>query len=103
MLYYIRTLNLRRFIFWKRLHVLLILTVNHRDKILHLNLKGTATLMISMFYMKELYEPWILISFSGNSVAKIWKLWAFEYLQMDSNGSGHFVGLVTSHSLIKYA
>ena len=34
---------------------------------------------------------------------KMCKLWAFEYLQMDCNGSGQFVGLVTSHSLIKYA
>ena len=34
---------------------------------------------------------------------KIWKLCAFEYLQMDCNGGGHIVGLVTSHSLIKYA
>ena len=30
----------------------------------------------------------------------MWKLWAFEYLQMDCNGSGHIVGLVTSLSLI---
>ena len=66
-------------------------------------LKGAATLMISMFYMKGLYEPSILIPVSSKSVEKIWKLWAFEYLQMDSYGSGHFVGLVTSHSLIKYA
>ena len=28
------------------------------------------------------------------------KLWAFEYLQMDYNESGHIVGLVTSLSLI---
>ena len=34
---------------------------------------------------------------------KMWKLWAFEYLQMDCYGSGHIVGLVTSLSLIKYA
>ena len=34
---------------------------------------------------------------------KMKKLWAFEYLQMDCNGSSHIVGLVTSHSLIKYA
>ena len=33
-------------------------------------LKGTATLMISMFYMKELYEPWILIPVSSKSVEK---------------------------------
>ena len=32
-----------------------------------------------------------------------WKLWAFEYLQMDCNRSDHIVGLVTTHSLIKYA
>ena len=30
----------------------------------------------------------------------MWKLWAFEYLQMDCNGSGNIVGLVTSLSLI---
>ena len=34
------------------------------------DLKGTATLMISMFYMKELSEPWILIPVSSNSVEK---------------------------------
>ena len=33
-------------------------------------LKGTATLMTSMFYMKELYEPWILIPVSSKSVEK---------------------------------
>ena len=31
-------------------------------------LKGTATLMISMFYLKELSEPWILIPVSSKSV-----------------------------------
>ena len=34
---------------------------------------------------------------------KMRKFWAFEYLQMDCNRSGHSVGLVTSLSLIKYA
>ena len=33
----------------------------------------------------------------------MWKLWAFEYLQMDWNESGHIVGLVMSLNLIKYA
>ena len=33
-------------------------------------LKGTATLMISMFYQKELYEPWILIQVSSKSDEK---------------------------------
>ena len=33
-------------------------------------LKGTATLMISMFYQKELYEPRILIQISSKSVEK---------------------------------
>ena len=33
----------------------------------------------------------------------MWKLWAFEYLQMDCNESGHIVGLVMSLNLIKYA
>ena len=31
-------------------------------------LKGTATLMISMFYQQELYEPWLLIQVSSKSV-----------------------------------
>ena len=31
-------------------------------------LKGTAILMISMFYQKELYEPWILIQVSSKWV-----------------------------------
>ena len=30
------------------------------------------------------------------------KLGAFEYLQMDCNGSSHIVGLVMSNSLINY-
>ena len=30
--------------------------------------KGTATLVISMCYMKELFEPWILIPVSSKSV-----------------------------------
>ena len=34
------------------------------------SLKGTATLMISIFYIKELYEPWILIPVSSKSVEK---------------------------------
>ena len=33
-------------------------------------LKGTATLMISVFYMRELSEPWILIPVSSKSVEK---------------------------------
>ena len=67
------------------------------------SLKGTATLIISMFYMNELSEPWSLIPVSSKSVEKCGSYGFFEYLQMDCNGSGHFVGLVTSHSLIKYA
>ena len=34
------------------------------------HLKGTATLMICIFYMKELYEPWVLIPVSAKSVEK---------------------------------
>ena len=33
-------------------------------------LKGTATLKMSMFYMKELYETWILIPVSSKLVEK---------------------------------
>ena len=35
-----------------------------------LRLNGTATLMISMFYMTELSEPWILIPVSSKSFKK---------------------------------
>ena len=56
------------------------------------NLKGTATLIISKFNQKELYEPWILIQLSSKSVEKwgsygrlknsIWPTFSlhFEYL-----------------------
>ena len=33
-------------------------------------LKGTATLMISIFYMNKLSEPWSLIPVSSKSVEK---------------------------------
>ena len=66
-------------------------------------LKGTAIQMITIFYMKDLNKPCILIPVSFKSVEKCYKLWVFEYLQMDCNGSRHIVGLVTSLSLIKYA
>ena len=33
-------------------------------------LKGTATLMITMFNMKDLYKPWNLIPVSSKSVKK---------------------------------
>ena len=59
--------------------------------------------MMSLFYMKDLNKPLILIPVSSKSVEKMWKLLAFEYSQMDCNGSGHIVGFVTSLSLIKYA
>ena len=44
------------------------------------SLKGTATLMISMFYKKELYKPWILIPVSSKSVknGKIVVVWIFR-------------------------
>ena len=66
-------------------------------------LKGTATLIITMFYIEDLNKPCILIPVSSKLVEKIWKLWTFENLQLDFIGSGHILGLVTSHSLIKYA
>ena len=53
--------------------------------------------MISKFYKKELYKPLTLIPVSSKSIEKCGSL------QMDCNGSGHIVDLVTSHSLIKYA
>ena len=35
------------------------------------SLKGTATLMITMFYMKDLNKPWVLIPVSSKSVEKL--------------------------------
>ena len=61
-------------------------------------LKGTATLMISMFYMKEFYDPWILIPVSSKSVEQYGSYGRMNICKWTFNGSGHFVGLVTSHS-----
>ena len=36
--------------------------------ILPLFLKGTGTLMISIFYQKELYKPWIFMQVSSKLV-----------------------------------
>ena len=47
-----------------------------------LRLKGTATLMICMFYQEEFYKPWILIQVSSKSVEKMGKLWAFKEFNM---------------------
>ena len=41
-------------------------------------LKGTATLMISLFYQKDLYEPWILIQVSSKSVEKWASFWLLK-------------------------
>ena len=41
-----------------------------RSLVLKLYLKGTAALIISMFYQKELFEPWILIQVSSKSIEK---------------------------------
>ena len=35
-----------------------------------MNLRGTATLMISIFYKRKLCKPWILIPVSSKSVEK---------------------------------
>ena len=64
-------------------------------------LKGTETLVISMFFMKDLFEPWILIPVSSKSVEKYGSYGRLNICKW-TNGSGYFVGLVTSHSLIKY-
>ena len=46
-------------------------------------LKGTATLMISMCYQKELYEPRILIQVSSKSVENGQVLyWLFKEFNM---------------------
>ena len=39
-------------------------------KLILVNLKGTATLIITMFYMKDLNKPWILIPVSFKLVEK---------------------------------
>ena len=45
-------------------------------------LKGTATLIISMFYRKGFYAPWTLKQVSSKSVEKMGKLWAFKEFNM---------------------
>ena len=46
-----------------------------------------------LFYIKILLNHEFWYQFYLNRL-KMWKLWAFEYLQMDCNGSGH-IGNVT--------
>ena len=81
---------------WQQKHEILptvVPTKSDSDEIFCLRLlKGTATLMINMFYQKELYEPWILIQVSSKSDEKcasyghlknaIWPTFSrhFEYL-----------------------
>ena len=47
------------------------------------SLKRTATLMMSIFYMKELSEPWILIPASSKSVKKYGSYGRLNILQMN--------------------
>ena len=68
------------------------------NSLYYVNLKGTATLIVSMFYMKDLNKPCILVPVLSKSVEK-----RRSCGHLNCNGSGHIVGLVTSHSLIKYA
>ena len=66
-------------------------------------LKGTATLIINMSIIKRAIET---VDFDTSFIKIGWKmgkLWAFEYLQTGCNGSGHIIGLLTSHSLFEYA
>ena len=68
------------------------------------SLKGTATLIITMFHMKDRNKPCILIPVSSKSVEKCescghlnickWTVMEVAIIIAD---------LVTSHSLIKYA
>ena len=40
------------------------------NSLLYVNLKGTATLMVTMFYMKDLNKPCILVPVLSKSVEK---------------------------------
>ena len=75
----------------------------HRRKFILALLKGDRNPNDKLLYKKELYKPWILIPVSSKSVEKWRQWWPLKYLEIDFNGSGHIVGFVTSHSLIKYA
>ena len=57
-------------------------------------LKGTATLMISMSYQKELYEPWILIQVSSKLVEK-WASYRHLKNSICSTFSSHFEYLIS--------
>ena len=52
------------------------------SKIPSLSLKGTATLMISMLYMKDLSEPWILIPVSSKSIEKYGSYWRLNICKL---------------------
>ena len=60
-------------------------------------LKGTATLMISMFYQKELYEPLILIQVSSKSVEK-WTSYGHLKNSIWPTVSRHFEYLISFHN-----
>ena len=49
--------------------------------------------MISMFIRKSSTNHAFLYQFYQNRL-KNGTVWAFEYLQMDRNGSGHIVGVI---------
>ena len=70
---------------------------SNKTNILNLK-KGTATMMISMFYK---YKPRISITVPSKYV-KMWKLLGLDICQT-AYRSGHSVCLVRPHSLNKYA
>ena len=76
------------------------ITIEKKDCIVAL--KGTAPWWLLCLIWKILINHEFWYQFRRNRLKNV-EVMAFEYLQMDSNGSGHIVGLVTSLSLIKYA
>ena len=74
---------------------------SHRDILL----KGMATLIITMFYIKDRNKTLILITVSSKLVEKrrsCGRLNICKWTLMEA-AIHCIVGLVTSHSLIKYA
>ena len=63
------------------------------------DLKGTATLMISMFYQKKLYEPWILIQVSSKSVEK-WASYGHLKNSIWPTLSRHFEYLISFQNIV---
>ena len=80
-----------------------IILMGKRELIALLNLSSWCLVMVERLFLAVPRGclQFVIVVFPDHT--HLLFLWAFEYLQMYCHGSGHIIGLVTLHSLIKYA